>query len=75
MVRSSKGGGAGNKDLRQMVKEFKGRGWRVSLTGKNHLKWQHEKTGSIVFSSYTPGDGRGLKNLRAHLEKGEKTAG
>ena len=58
------------KDLDQIVKTAKKRGWHVTRTRRGHLRFQHPKHG-IVFTGSTPSDYRGLLNLQAQVRRQE----
>jgi predicted RNA binding protein YcfA (HicA-like mRNA interferase family) len=57
-----------SKDLRQLIKQAEKQGWRVKVTGGNHLKWLPPR-GQFVISSFSPSDPRAIKNLTKQLEK------
>jgi predicted RNA binding protein YcfA (HicA-like mRNA interferase family) len=56
----------------ELVDELRGRGWRLDrITGSGHLKMTHPNGGSIIISR-SPGDGRGLSNLRSTIKRIER---
>lgn len=54
---------------RELLKTMKERGWTYTVTGRNHLKFVHRKTGHILFHGGTPSDWRSQKNLLAHASR------
>lgn len=58
------------KDVDQYVKQVKKRGWVVDQTRRGHLRFRHARHG-VVFHSGTPGDYRGLLNLKAQIKRKE----
>lgn len=54
------------KDYEQLVTQAKSQGWEVSRTKANHYRWR-SPLGAMFFSSATPSDYRGLKNLKRDL--------
>lgn len=55
------------KDLMQLMREAEDQGWTVSKTNGGHLRWLSPQ-GITVFSSYSAGDHRTLKNTKSQLK-------
>ena len=62
-----------NRDLEALRREVVRRGWRVMITGGNHVKWLHH-SGAFAYSAQTPGDFRTVRKLRAMLRRIERQA-
>lgn len=58
-----------NKDFRQLIQEAEDQGWEVSKTKGGHLRWL-SPSGRVVFSAFSPSDGRALKNTIRELRIG-----
>lgn len=58
------------KDMLLLIEEVRRAGWDVRKTGGNHFRVQHPKTGTLIFTSSTPGDSRAVRNFRAQLKRG-----
>ena len=57
-----------NPDLREFLRWIEKRGWTAVGTNGGHIKYT--KPGCPpVFGSRSPGDHRGLKNLRSMIER------
>jgi predicted RNA binding protein YcfA (HicA-like mRNA interferase family) len=59
--------GMNNKDMEKIAKEARKRGWTITVTRGNHVKWQ-APDGHCVFSPLT-GSYRSWKNFRAMLKR------
>lgn len=46
------------------------RGWTVSHTRGNHLRWKHA-SGAVAFTAATPSDVRAVKNAKAIMRRME----
>ena len=57
------------KDLEALIEKYRALGWSVTYTGAGHYRWVPPNGKGLVFSQSTPGDRRGLKNLRAALRR------
>lgn len=58
-----------NKDFRQLIQEAERQGWEVTKTNGGHLRWA-SPSGRVVFSAFSPSDGRALKNTMRELRIG-----
>jgi len=54
--------------LRAMAALARKLGWRISLAGSGHLRWQ-APDGAVVVTASTPGDRRATLNERARLRR------
>lgn len=61
------------KEYRPLVKDARKQGWKIDLTGNNHLRFWPPHGGPPVITSNTPSDGRAKKNLIAALRRGGLT--
>jgi hypothetical protein len=61
-------------DLKQFTQWAESRGWTVTKSKRNsHLRFDRPGH-QPVFSSATPGEYRGMKNLRSQLLRSERSA-
>lgn len=62
-----------SKELSRIVHQAERAGFRVVTTRKGHLQFL-SPSGEIVVAAGTGGGGRGLRNLRAHLERVQRSS-
>lgn len=55
-----------NKEFRALIEQATKQGWEVTKTNGGHLRWL-SPTGRVVFSSFSPGDRRAVKNTVSQL--------
>lgn len=55
------------KELKQLQRWAAERGWSVTVTGRNHLRWVNPKVSRCVFSALTPSCSHAVKNIRSLL--------
>lgn len=55
--------------LRPLYDAAKAAGWRIELTGGDHVRWYPPDGGRPVVSALTPSDHRAAKNTRAYLRR------
>jgi hypothetical protein len=56
------------KEVKELIREAKAAGWKVTLTRNSHLKFV-SPDGHVLHSGGTPGDWRAQRNLRAQLRR------
>jgi hypothetical protein len=54
--------------LRALARAAHRTGWRVTLTGTGHLRWE-APDGTVVITPSTPSDHRSYRNSRARLRR------
>ena len=54
------------KEYIQLAKQAEKQGWIVTKTNGGHLKWR-SPNGVALFSAYSSGDTRSVKNFRSQL--------
>jgi hypothetical protein len=59
------------RDIKQLLRWARGRGWTASPTGRGHWCLRHPRNG-IVYMSGTPSDWRALHNAKARLLRHER---
>jgi predicted RNA binding protein YcfA (HicA-like mRNA interferase family) len=57
------------KELKEVIKEAKRQGWRVTTTKRGHLQFYAPDGENIVTAAGTPSDHRALANLIARLRR------
>ncbi len=62
-----------NKEIRQVVRWAKARGWSVERTKSSHFRVNREGHMSIVFGG-TPSDNRAIHNFKARVRRAERAA-
>ena len=62
------------RDLAGLLREARGRGWRVERTARSHWRLRHP-SGAVVVTSGTPSCPRALRNVAADLRRAERRAG
>lgn len=62
-----------NKDLRQLMREYRQRGWLITQTNHGHYRWESPQ-GVVVFTAGTPGAYRTILNIRLDLRRAESRA-
>ena len=55
-----------DKDHRKLLKKARAKGWKVTRTRNNHIKWKSPK-GEVVIHSGSPSDHNADKNFVAQL--------
>jgi predicted RNA binding protein YcfA (HicA-like mRNA interferase family) len=68
------GAAAMRRDLARLLREARGRGWRVERTARSHWRLRHP-SGDVVVASGTPSCPRSLRNVAADLRRVERRAG
>src|SRR5690349_17425422 len=61
------------KEIEQLRREMRRRGWRISTTGSGHLLWRGPG-GERVVTSLTPSNKRAIKQIRADLRRETRMA-
>ena len=56
------------KDLKEILREAEGQGWRVEEGSKNHKLYSPDGEGLVIVAK-TPSDPRGLKNAVARMRR------
>lgn len=64
----SEGGVKIPEEYRALAKLARQQGWTITVCGSGHLRWT-TPDGRAVFSPKSPGDGRGIYNVRAKLRR------
>jgi predicted RNA binding protein YcfA (HicA-like mRNA interferase family) len=57
-----------SKDIRQLSRQLRHQGWRVTATNGDHLRFEGPE-GQLVFGPATPSDHRAIRNLVAKLRR------
>ena len=56
------------KEYRNLAKQAKAAGWRIEVTGREHLRWTSPE-GKVVFSSGTPSTQASRRALAGWLRR------
>jgi hypothetical protein len=56
------------REHRELARQARGQGWRLSVLGSGHLAWR-SPAGGFVVSSGSPSDWRELHKLRSRLRR------
>lgn len=57
-----------HKDIKDLARRLRAQGWTVAPTRSHHVRFLSPAGGSTISAS-TPGDHRGLQNLRSRLRR------
>jgi hypothetical protein len=63
---------AHNKEVAQLIRELRRRGWEVTPTNGDH--WKARLGEHCVFFASSPSDRRSLRNTRARIARVERAA-
>ena len=59
------------KELKTLIAEYEAKGWQVTETNHNHLRWSGPN-GEMTFSGTTLSDWRAMKNIKSRLRREEE---
>jgi hypothetical protein len=59
------------RDLKKILDDACERGWRVELTNSGHWRLTGPNR-ALLFTASTPGDWRGIRNIRQAIRRAER---